>query len=106
MEDPGATACMAETFRRSSAERDDDRYRLLSVASAPLPVPGSAVGLRTTMQVDVSGRPVEVVVDEVFVAAGGWFGRLQLLGAYEPLDGADRLVEAFATRLASTPAPG
>jgi hypothetical protein len=99
MKDDDAPRCMEATFRRSSAEDGNDRYDLLSVSTAPLPQAGAVVGLRTTMRVDVAGRTVTVFVDEVVLSAGGWFGRLQLLGAYEPLPGGNELVHAFTSRL-------
>lgn len=103
MADSDAPGCMADIFRRSFQERRDERFTVIDVRTeAPSVRAAGTASFRTTLQLDVGGRPVTVFVDDVYVVEDGWFGRVQLLGTFEPLDRAD-LVTVFRERLAGAP---
>lgn len=103
--DPAAPACMARMVRQSVANWAGSSLALQDLATGPVDI-GGVSGLRTTLLLEIDGESLTVVVDDLFLAEGTWFGHLQLIGTFEPLAGSEPVVAAFRDRLAQAPRTG
>ena len=84
---PAASRCMTELLDATLPAEPMAGITMVGVTTEPLELGiAGAQGLRSDLTLRTQGHDLVVHLDNVLVARGEWFARLNLLGAREPLD--------------------